>query len=293
MSRLSNALESGEFAVTGEVAPPRGTDTSAMLDSARILEACCHAVNVTDNQAATLHLSSLGAAALLSDEGIEPVLQITTRDRNRLALQSDLLAAAALGIENLLLLTGDDPRHGDHPETRSVFDLDSTQLIQVATSMNEGRDMQGQVLSGATRFVIGAATFPEAEPWDIQLGRTKNKIAAGARFFQTQAFFDPDHLERAVREIRASGARVLAGVLLLKGPGVIEYVNRNVAGLFVPEAVSERIAAGPDPLEASIDFAIEQVAQAAEIADGVHIMALGLDDRVPEILERSGVALPR
>jgi 5,10-methylenetetrahydrofolate reductase len=292
VSRLRDAIQAGDFVITGEVAPPRGTNAEQMLASAEILAPLCHAVNVTDNQAATLHLASLGAARLLLDAGIEPIMQLTARDRNRLALQSDLLAAAAFGVENLLLLTGDDPRHGDHPESRAVFDIDSTQLIQVAKSLNSGTDMRGQALDGATDFLIGAATFPEAEPWDIQLRRTAAKVSAGARFFQTQAFFDPEHLARATDEIRGLGASVIAGVLLLKGPRAIEYINSSVAGLFVPDDIAERISLADDPLEESIDFSVEQVIQAREIADGVHLMALGLDDRVPEILERAGLSGP-
>lgn len=289
MSQLGEALDAGRFVVTGELAPPRGTDVTAMRRSAEMLAPFCHAVNVTDNQAATLHLSPLGAARILLDDGIEPILQITARDRNRLALQSDLLAASALGIENLLLLTGDDPRHGDHPEARPVFDVDSTQLIGVAAGLNEGKDMTGQALEGPTSFLIGAATFPEAEPWDIQLRRTETKVRAGASFFQTQAFFHADKLERAVEAVRGLGARVIAGVILLKGPRVIEYINANVAGLFVPEEIAARVGESADPLEASVDLAVEQVTVARAIADGVHIMPLGLDERVGEILERAGI----
>jgi 5,10-methylenetetrahydrofolate reductase len=289
MSRLGDALAAGEFVVTGEVAPPRGTDASGMLGDASALAESCAAINVTDNQAATLHMSSVAASRMLLDEGVEPVLQLTARDRNRLALQSDLLGAAALGVQNLLLLTGDHQRHGDHPHATGVFDVDSTQLIQIAAGLNEGRDMTGQELEGPTDFLIGAATFPDAEPWDVQLRRTEAKIAAGATFFQTQAFFDPDKLARAVEAIHEMGAKVLAGILLLKGPGVVRYINQHVAGLFVPDEVSRRIGEADEPLEASLDFAAEQVAVAAQIADGVHVMPLGLGIRVPEILERAAL----
>jgi 5,10-methylenetetrahydrofolate reductase len=234
-------------------------------------------------------MSSIVASKLLSDTGAEPIFQQTCRDRNRLALEADLLAAWALGLENVLFVTGDDTRSGDHPEAKGVFDVDSTQLIAVARGMNEGVDMQGRPLSGATGFYIGAASFPEAEPWDIQRARIESKVAAGARFFQTQAFFDPDKLARAVEATHAMGAKVIAGVLVLRSPRVVDFVNEKLAGLFIPEAIGERVKGADDPAEAAIDLAIEQVAVARGIADGVHIMPLGIEARVPEILSRAGV----
>jgi len=290
VSRLRDALERGEFVVTGEVAPPVGTDLSAMLASARTLAPHCHAINVTDNQGAALHLSSLGGAHALLEAGIEPILQQTCRDRNRLALQSDLLAAWTLGLENLLVITGDDPRLGDHPQAKGVFDLDSTQLLEIVAGMNEGRDMLGRELSGRTDFLLGAAAFPEAEPWDIQLGRAVRKVTAGARFFQTQAVMDIDKFARAVDALRPSGVKVIAGVLLLKGPRVIKFINERLAGLMVPDEIAERISGAQDPMHESIEFAAEQVRALREIADGVHIMPLGADAAVGEILERASVA---
>ena len=289
MSRLREALEHGEFVVTGEVAPPVGTDLSAMLASARVLAPYCHAINVTDNQGAALHLSSLGGAHALLEAGVEPILQQTCRDKNRLALQSDLLAAWTLGLENVLILTGDDPRLGDHPQAKGVFDLDSTQLLEILAGMNEGRDMLGRDLAGGTGFYIGAAAFPEAEPWDVQLGRALRKVAAGARFFQTQAVMDMDKFARAVDALRPSGVKVIAGVLLLKSPRVIAFINERLAGLMVPDDVAERISAAADPLDESIEFAAEQVRALRGIADGVHIMPLGADHAVPEILDRAGL----
>ncbi len=290
MSRLRDALERGEFAITGEVAPPLGTDLSAMLHSARELGPYCHALNVTDNQGAALHLSSLGGARALLDAGFEPILQQTCRDRNRLALQSDLLTAWTLGMENVLILTGDDPRLGDHPQAKGVFDLDSTQLLEIAAGMNEGHDMLGRDLAGGTSFFVGAAAFPEAEPWDIQLGRALRKVSAGAEFFQTQAVMDLDKFARAVEALRPSGVKVIAGVLLLKGAGVIKFINERLAGLMVPDEVAERIGSASDPMRESIAFAAEQVRALREIADGVHIMPLGADAAIRDILEGAGLA---
>jgi 5,10-methylenetetrahydrofolate reductase len=262
-----------------------------MLKSVEKLSPVCHALNVTDNQGATLHLSSLAASREVLDhgDGCEPIFQQTCRDRNRLALQSDLLAAWTLGLENVLVVTGDDPRGGDHPKAKGVFDLDSTLLMEVTAGMNRGVDMNGTPLDGATGFLIGGALFPEAEPWEIQRERAIQKIEAGATFFQTQAVTDIDKLARAAEDLRPTGAKLIAGVLLLKSPRVIKFINERLAGMMVPEHISDRIASADDPLEESILLAIEQVREIRAIADGVHIMPLGADDAVVRILEDAGL----
>jgi methylenetetrahydrofolate reductase (NADPH) len=292
VSRLRDALARGEFVITGEVAPPHGTDYSAMLASVEKLAPLCHALNVTDNQGATLHLSSLAASRVVLDNGggCEPIFQQTCRDRNRLALQSDLLAAWTLGLENVLVVTGDDPRGGDHPKAKGVFDLDSTLLIEVTAGMNAGVDMNGTELDGATDFLIGGALFPEAEPWEIQLERALQKIDAGATFFQTQAITDIDKFARAADALRPTGAKLIAGVLLLKSVNVINFINKRLAGMMVPQHISDRIARAENPLEESILLASEQVRDLKEIADGVHIMPLGADDAVVRILQDAGLA---
>jgi 5,10-methylenetetrahydrofolate reductase len=289
MSRLSEALDSGRFVVTGEVGPPLGTDTGSMERAAAVMAPVCTAINVTDNQGATLHMSSIAASARLLAMGYEPVFQQTCRDRNRLALQSDLLSASAMGLENLLVVTGDDPRSGDHPHAKGVFDLDSTQLLGIAAGMNEGHDMLGRDLDGHTGFYLGAAMFPEAEPWDIQLMKAEKKIAAGARFFQTQAVFDLDKLARATEAMHDLGAKVIAGILLLRSPRVVKFINEKLAGLEVPAYIGERIAAAERPSLEAVELAVEQVTACRDICDGVHIMPLGLDASVPEIVERAGV----
>ncbi|MCL5887093.1 MAG: methylenetetrahydrofolate reductase [Actinobacteria bacterium] len=284
MSRLRTALEAGEFVITGELSPPLGTDVAAMRKSVDLLGSACHAINVTDNQGATLHMSSLGASKFVLDAGFEPIFQQTCRDRNRLALQSDLLAAWALGLENLLIVTGDDPRAGDHPQAKGVFDLDSTQLIHIAAQMNAGTDMLGRPLVGGTGFFIGAAAFPEAEPYDVQMLRASRKIAAGASYFQTQAIFDLDKLERATQALRAEGAWVIAGILLLKSPRVVDFVNNKLAGLMIPPHIEQRIKTAEDPLAEGLALAAEQVVACRDICDGVHIMPLGLDEAVARIV---------
>ena len=288
MSRLRDMLDAGEFVITGEVAPPKGADLASMHVAVDVLAPHCHALNVTDNQGASLHLSSLAASKAILDRGIEPIFQQTCRDRNRLALQSDLLAAWSLGLENVLMVTGDDPRAGDHPNAKGVFDLDSTQLAQVAVGLNEGHDMMGHPLKGGTGFYIGAAMFPEAEPWDVQLARTEQKMEAGVRFFQTQAIFDIAKLERAVEALRPLGAKLIAGVLVLKSPRVIDFINGHLAGLMVPDAIADRIRHAENPAEEAIALAREQVREIRQIADGVHIMPLGLEHAIGRILGEEG-----
>ena len=291
MSRLRDKLERGEFVVTGEVSPPHGTDSTKMIESIRQLAPVCTAINVTDNQGATLHLSPLAASRVVLEHGngCEPIFQQTCRDRNRLALQSDLLAAWAFGFENVLLLTGDDPRGGDHPQAKGVFDLDSTLLLQVARKLNSGVDMNDAPLEGSPDFLIGAAFFPEAEPWEIQLERAYQKIEAGAVFFQTQGVTDIDKFARAAEALKPTGAKLIAGIVLFKSPGVIRFINERLAGMMVPEWISDRISAASNPLEEAIAIATEQVRELAGIVDGVHIMPLGSDDAVARIIADAGL----
>ncbi len=289
MSRLRELLDAGSFVVTGEIAPPLGTDLAAMRASVETMAPVCDAINVTDNQGASLHLSSLAASRAVLDMGVEPIFQQTCRDRNRLALQSDLLAAWTLGLTNVLAVTGDDPRGGDHPEAKGVFDLDSTQLLQVMAGFNEGHDMKGRELKGATDFLIGAAMFPEAEPWDVQKARIEEKVAAGARFFQTQAVFDLEKLARATEAVHAVGAKVIAGILVLRSPRVIRFINEHLAGLMVPEPIAARIQGADDAAAEAVSLAIEQARAMRDIADGIHVMPLGLDSAVPRIVREAGI----
>jgi 5,10-methylenetetrahydrofolate reductase len=296
VSKLRDSLERGQFVVTGEIAPPHGTDYAGMNASVEKLRPYVTAINVTDNQGATLHLSSLAASRKVLDAGAEPIFQQTCRDRNRLALQSDLLAAWTLGLENVLVVTGDDPRGGDHPQAKGVFDMDSTQLIAVTQQLNHGVDMVGQPLAGATDFFVGAALFPEAEPVEMQLDRAITKIEAGARFFQTQAVMDVEKFAEAVATLRANdplrdsgGVKIIASILLLKSPRVVKFINERLAGLMVPDSLAQRIERAEDPMDEAIEIAIEQVRALREFADGVHIMPLAADEVVPRILEGAGI----
>lgn len=283
MSRLQDHLDAGTFVVTAEIAPPKGTDTSPALDQAKALSDLV-AINVTDNQGANMRLSPLVLSGLMRQSGIEPILQLTCRDRNRLALQSDLLGASALGIENLLLLSGDHASFGDHPEARSVFDLDSVQLLQTVSGLMEGTDMADQSLSSAPVFFAGAAVSPEAEPFDLMFQKYCKKIDCGAQFFQTQAVFDSNRFVDFMQEATPLHKPVLAGILLLKSAGMARFLNARIPGVKVPDSLIERLEKAEKPLEEGVAIAREMVDVARDCCQGVHLMTLGHEDRIPEIL---------
>jgi 5,10-methylenetetrahydrofolate reductase len=268
MTNFEKSLADGRFTVTVELSPPKGTAVAAMVESARSLFPYVAAFNLTDNQSAVMRLSSLGAAKCILDAGGDVIFQVTGRDRNRLALQSDLLAASVLGIGNVLALTGDHVTCGDHPGAKPVFDLDSVHILQAVRELNGGRDLVGNALDGSTRFFAGAAVAPDYEPFDLQWMKFEKKMASGARFFQTQATFSPKALERLVRRAEACPAAILAGVLLLKSPAMASYINRRVPGLTIPE-----------------EIAAEQIAEYRGICHGVHLMTAGREDLAAEILD--------
>jgi len=283
MSLLEKELAAGSFVVTAEVAPPKGTDVAPALATARVFSGVT-AVNVTDNQGANMRMSPLAVSALLVREGIEPILQLTCRDRNRMALQSDLLGAAALGIENILLLSGDHARFGDHPGAKPVFDLDSVQLLQVAEGLMAGVNMAGRPLAGSPRFFAGAAVTPEAEPFELMFQKYVKKVENGARFFQTQAVFDLPKLERFMAAAQPLGVPVLLGVLLLKSARMARFLNEHIPGVRVPAALITRLEEAASPLDEGVAIAREMVAAARRLCQGVHLMTLGCEERIPEIL---------
>ncbi|PLX95756.1 MAG: 5,10-methylenetetrahydrofolate reductase [Desulfuromonas sp.] len=283
MSMLEQRLGAQEFVVTTEVAPPKGCDLSEVLATAAAIEGMT-AINVTDNQGANMRMAPMAVAAKLVAAGIEPVLQVTCRDRNRLALQSDLLAASAFGIENILLLSGDHARFGDHPQARSVFDLDSVQLLQAVTTLKEGNDLAGRPLQGSPSFFAGAAVTPEAEPLELMLQKFHKKVASGARFFQTQAVFSTPRLEIFMAEASRCGTPVILGVLLLKSARMARFLNANIPGVRVPDAMIERLDKASVPLEEGVAIARELVAAARSYCQGVHLMTLGQETRIPDLL---------
>jgi len=282
-------LAAGEFVVTAEIAPPKGTNVVEALEKARALS-CLAAINVTDNQGANMRLSALALSALLIREGLEPVLQITCRDRNRMALQSDLLGAAALGVKNLLVLSGDHARFGDHPEARSVFDLDSVQLLGVVSTLVQGQDMAGKDLHQAPEFFPGAAVAPEAEPFELMFQKTAKKAAAGACFFQTQAVFDAEKFSLFMDSAQDLEVPVLCGILLLKNAGMARFLNRNIPGVKVSDILIERLDSASRPLDEGVMIAREMVATARSCCQGVHLMTLGHEELIPEILGQSAIA---
>ncbi|AMV73049.1 5,10-methylenetetrahydrofolate reductase [Desulfuromonas sp. DDH964] len=283
MSLLQQQLAAGSFVVTAEIAPPKGCDVGEALAKAQQLSGVT-AINVTDNQGANMRLSPLALAGMLVREGFEPILQLTCRDRNRMALQADLLGAAALGIENLLLLSGDHARFGDHPQARAVFDLDSVQLLQVADGLARGSDMAGKALRGTPRFFAGAAVTPEAEPFELMFQKFDKKIKNGARFFQTQAVFDTYRLKTFMAAARPLGVPVLLGVLLLKSARMARFLNDHIPGVRVPERLIARLEGAADPRAEGVAIARELVAAARAECQGVHLMTLGGEELIPEIL---------
>jgi len=283
MSFLSEQLGNGQFVVTAEIAPPKGTDLSEALAAVEKLTGIT-AVNVTDNQGANMRLSSLALAARLQQQGTETVLQLTCRDRNRMALQSDLLGAASFGIENLLLLSGDHSKFGDHPDSRPVFDLDSVQLLDMAAGLMAGTDMAGKSLDGVPEFFPGAAVNPAAEPFELMFQKVAKKVDSGARFFQTQSVFDRETLERFMLAMQPLQVPVIAGVLLIRSSRMARFLNDNIPGVQVPETLVQRLDSAEDPLAEGVEIAREAVAWARDHCQGVHLMTLGHEDKIPEIL---------
>jgi len=283
MSCLADKLAQQQFVVTAEIAPPKGIDVVPSLAKANLLREM-DAINVTDNQGACMRMSPLALAGLLVQEGYQPILQITCRDRNRMALQSDLLGAAALGIENLLLLTGDHPKFGDHKASRPVFDLDSVQLLKAVDELQQGADMAGKQLCVAPRFFPGAAVAPAAEPQPLTMKKFKKKVACGARFFQTQAVFQRSQLESFMAEARLYKVPVILGVLLLKNVRMAKFLNHNIPGVQVPQDLLKRLEDAADPLQEGVNIAREMVALAREYCQGVHLMTFGHEDLIPQLL---------
>ncbi len=289
MRRLREVIEAGEFAVTVECEPPKGTDVTPVLTRTKALLGRIHGINVTDNQAAVMRMSSLAMCRLLYEQGHDPVFQMTTRDRNRLAIQSDLLGAHALGVRNLLCLRGDDPSVGDHKDAKPVFDLDAAQLLGVVEGLNGGKDLAGNALKGATEFFPAAAVSPEMQPPDGQLAGLDKKLRAGARFFQTQAVYNPDRFTAFMEKARPLGARILAGIVVLKSAKMAEYMNKNIPGISVPQPLIDELAAASkeQALGVGIDIAVRLIDQIRHACHGVHIMAVGADQAIPEILTRA------
>ena len=298
-TNLEKVLESGKFAVTAEAGPPRGAVMSVVQKKGEMLKSCCDALNVTDNQTAIARMSSISGCIILKQLGAEPVMQIVCRDRNRIAIQSDVLGAVTLGIGNILCLTGDHQKFGDHPTAKGVFDLDSIQLIQCLNQMRtESTFLSGEKISGEVPMFIGAAENPYADPSEYRVMRLSKKVEAGADFIQTQAIYDVPKFAEWMGEITKEGldkkTHILAGVIPIKSAGMARYMRDYVPGVSVPDELVTRMEDAKDAKEEGLKICLEIIEQIKDIpgVHGVHIMAVGWEDMVPTIVEKAGL-LPR
>jgi len=285
---LCDKIKSGKFMVTSEIAPPKGIDVEEVLKDAELVRGRVDAINVTDLQSSVMRTGSLAMCRLLLERGLEPVFQITCRDRNRLALQSDLLSAAVFGIKNVLALTGDHPSLGDHPAAKPVFDLDSMQLLEAIKDLQAGKDMAGKELKGSPKFCVGAVVNPGADPIEPEIIKMEKKINAGAQFFQTQAIYEMHLFERFLKASSHLKTAIIAGIVLLKSAGMAKFMNANVAGVFVPDELIKEMAstAKEDLKKKSAQIAVRLVNQMKDMCQGVHFMPLGWDKVVVDALNQ-------
>jgi len=292
MTKLKEALSANKFVITSEVGPPKGINIGKDLDQAEQLKDRILAFNVTDLQSAVMRFGSLATCRLLFERGMEPILQMTCRDRNRLALQSDLLSAYGLGIENVLCLTGDHQQLGDHQEGKGVFDLDSVQLLEAAKTLQQGRDMAGHELDGSPEFFLGAVATPEADPLELHIIKLRKKINAGAKFFQTQAVYDTEKFKQFSDQVSELNVPVIAGLVILKSAGMARFMNENVAGVNVPEQFIEELQQDKQKTKSGrtgIEITVRIINEIKDYCNGIHLMALGWEDKIPAILDEAGM----
>jgi methylenetetrahydrofolate reductase (NADPH) len=286
-----SAVQSGVFLITAEVAPPKGSDPTHMVEMAKLLKGRVHAVNITDGSRAVLRMSSLAASVILHQQGIEPICQVACRDRNTIGLQADLMGAHALGIRNILALTGDPVKAGDHPNSRSVFELESVRLLHLIRRLNAGVDFNDKPLPDrATDLFVGAAVDPQSGSWSGLQRRFDLKLSAGAQFFQSQLISDFDRLEKFMTQIAVGCNKpILAGIFLLKSAKNAQFINRCVPGVHIPDSIIQRLEQAPNPLQEGMKIAAEQVQLAKQMCQGVHMMAVKREDLIPQILDLAGV----
>ena len=289
MSSFSEAIQSGKFVITAEVEPPKGTDLSKVYAMADILRDMTDAVNVTDQQASVMRAAPWAVCRMLKDRGLDPIMQMTARDRNRIALQSDMLAAAILGIENVLCLTGDPTGTGDHPDAKPVFDLDVVAMVKAARSLSEGSDMAGHDLQGAPNLFVGAVANPGAKPLEPELVKLEKKVEAGARFVQTQGVFDVEEFATFREQTKHMPVAVLAGIIMLKSANQARFMNENIPGIRVPDDLIQEIDAAENKGDKSIEIAARTIRQLQGLAEGVHLMAMGWERRLPAVVEAAGI----
>lgn len=286
------AVKNNEFLITAEIAPPKGGDPSHMLQVAQTLKGRVHAVNITDGSRAVLRMCPVIASVLLLQQGIEPICQVACRDRNRIGLQADLMGAHALGVTNILALTGDPVKAGDHVEAKSVFDLESVRLLQLVGKLNTGFDYNNIALTdGATDLFVGAAVDPQLPSWSSLQRRFERKLEAGAQFFQSQLITDFERLEKFMSQIASSSNKpILAGIFLLKSAKNAQFINRCVPGVNIPQTTIDRLANAKDPLQEGIAIAAEQVKLAQQVCQGIHMMAVKREDLIAQILDKAEIA---
>lgn len=289
MSKLSEALKADQFIITSEVGPCKGTNIEPALEEANEFGDKVIAINVTDLQSAVMRIGSLATCIKLKEKGFEPIMQLVCRDRNRLSLQSELLNAGVFGIENVLCLTGDHQVLGDHRESKGVFDLDSVQLLAAANGLMAGKDLAGQELDGKPNFCLGAVVSPGLEPADLQILKLEKKIKAGAQFIQTQAVFEPDKFARFMEKVKHLNIPILAGIIILKSVGMARFMNKNVAGVSVPEDLIKEIKVTKDKKQKGVEIAARIIREIKGLCQGIHIMPLGWAKQVPEIIEQAGL----
>jgi methylenetetrahydrofolate reductase (NADPH) len=286
-----HAIQAGEFLVTAEVAPPKGGDPAHMLAMAHLLKGRVHGINVTDGSRAVLRMSSLAASVILQQNGIEAICQVACRDRNAIGLQADLMGAHALGIRTILALTGDPVKVGDHPNARSVFELESIRLLDLIRKLNSGFDFNDKLMNdGATNLLVGAAVDPQCGSLSGLQRRFERKLAAGAQFFQSQLISDFDRLEKFMTQVAAGCNKpILAGIFLLKSAKNAQFINRCVPGVQIPDEIIDRLDRATDPLQEGMMIAAEQVRHARDLCQGVHMMAVKREDLIPQILDLAGI----
>jgi len=291
---LQSKLESGKFVITCEVGPLKGTDIHEVEENAELLKDKVDAANVTDQQSSVMRLGSLVTSHILVQKGLEPIYQTVCRDRNRIALQSDLLSAWVLGIKNVLAITGDLPQLGDHPEAKAVYDLDSVTLLQAIGKLNNGTDINGNELQGKPSFFAGAVVKVESDTeasMELQIAKLERKAAAGAKFIQTQAVYDACNFAKFMKRVEKFKVPILAGVIPLKSAGMAKYMNRGVAGVYVPDDLIQKMADAPkeDREKTGIQICADLIKQLKPLCQGVHIMAIGWEKKVPEIIAAAGL----
>ncbi len=291
--RITELFDDGEFVVTAEVGPPKGCHIDHLVEEAKEFLSDISAVNVTDNQSSVMRLGSLATCVKLKEAGLTPIFQMTCRDRNRIALQSDLLSAAALGIDNVLCLTGDHTKMGDHPGAKPVFDLDSVSLLHTVCQLEKGLDLSGNALVGEPpKFAKGAVVSPCSESVDAQLAKMERKVMAGAEYFQTQAVYEPEKFIAFMEKAKQFGKPVQLGIVIPKSAAMAKFMNKNVAGIHIPDEMIEELAADKEKAKAGItgvEIAARLIKECRPYCQGVHIMALGWEAKVPEILKLAGL----